>query len=73
MTDEGRRHSGAGSSSIGGIVVDQSGPRMQSFRIDEWFDFSNSGFYTLILTRTVYVSGAPDEITGNPVTIHIVP
>lgn len=72
-TDEGRRNSEAGSSSIGGIVVDQNGPRMQSFRIDKWFDLSNPGYYTLSLTRTVYVSGTPEEITGNPVTIHIVP
>jgi hypothetical protein len=71
-TEEGERIPDRGPR-IGGIAVDCNTPLSESFRIDEWFDLSLRGAYTLTLRRTVWISGKPHDVTGNAVVISIWP
>jgi len=74
MTEYGQRITNNDRSpNIGGIRVDRDTPYRVQFRIDKWFDFSHPGVYTINLTRRVWVAGAAQTITGNTVSISIIP
>ncbi len=73
VTDEWTRARNAITPCIGGIVVDRNTPYVESFSIEQWFDLSSTGMYTLTMSREVVVSGSPQEIRGNPVILIIRP
>ena len=73
MTEKGEQAAGKDVPNIGGNLVDRDTPHMEIFRIDEWFDLSRPGFYTLTLSTEIYISGEPYQVTGNPVMIKINP
>ena len=74
LTKQGRHITGTDHGpNIGGILVEHDTPYTAIFRIEEWFDFSHTGVYTLNLTRRVWVAGVAQTITGNTVSISIIP
>ncbi len=69
LTEEGERLFARSVLSLKGYVIDQNTPFLTTFRIDEWFDLSQPGTYTMTLTRVR--QGPPSEITGNSVVFII--
>ncbi len=71
QTPEGWRLVAAGRHHMS-YSVDQDSPEQESFRIDTWFDLSQPGKYTLILTRPAWIPQAI-MLTSNPVTFTRLP
>jgi hypothetical protein len=72
LTKEGERVVSTGISARGGIIIDQTGPLIEPFRIDEWFDLGPEQ-YTLIISREVWVSNTLTIVQGNPVLLDVRP
>jgi hypothetical protein len=70
-TSEGIRLMAAGSHHMLS-EIDQHNPAHEAFRIDTWFDLSQPGKHTLILTRPAWIPKAI-MLTSNPVTFTRLP
>lgn len=53
------------------LIVDQNNPYVESFRIDEWFEFPDVGVYELTVTRIACISDTLRELSGNPVVFEV--
>lgn len=74
MTAEGKRWTKSGDNgTTNRVFVERNSPHTVAFRIDEWFDFSHTGVYTLTVGREAWIGDTSQIITGNTVLIFIRP